>query len=242
MNQQHPAHRFWSYIAECIRLLYWIYFKPNTLADYLQEIHPELKPDINPLAKRAEFSNNPRLHRYAEQVWWLTAVTPLLAMLGVALVYHLFGGELFKSFCRGLFYWLAWLIGLMIAYENNRNPKRWFSEFIWISISTFWIWNTTVRFAPHIIRPLLLTLPFLVNLLSIINQFLHIPLGVLFGIVAGMACGVERTLAFGVVGGVAFGGAGHMAWLLEILRAYFWFPQLRWIAERENSSATHTIQ
>ena len=74
MAKMSQVSQFWAYISECVRLLYWIYFKPYTFANWLRDIHPELKPDNNPFAKRVEFRTNPRLRRYAGQVWWLTVI------------------------------------------------------------------------------------------------------------------------------------------------------------------------
>ncbi|MBP5976876.1 AAA family ATPase, partial [Brasilonema sp. CT11] len=120
MTRQRSASDLWTYIAECTRLLYWSYFKPYTFANWLRDIHPELEPITNPFAKRAEFSTNPRLRRYAGQVWWLTAVTPVVAVLVVAPVYTLVSGELFNWLRSGLL-WLGWLICLMVACGNNKQ-------------------------------------------------------------------------------------------------------------------------
>ncbi|MEA5624357.1 hypothetical protein [Nostoc sp. UHCC 0251] len=89
MSNKSPTSGFWNYVAECVRLLYWIYFKPFTFKSWLRDIHPELKPTDNPFDKRAEFGTNPRLRRYAGQIWWLTAVIPMVAVLLVAPVYTL---------------------------------------------------------------------------------------------------------------------------------------------------------
>jgi hypothetical protein len=96
-------------VAECMRLLYWIYFKPFTFKSWLRDIHPELRPIDNPFDKRAEFLTNPRLRRYAGQVWWLTAVVPMFAVLLVASVYTLISGESFNWFksCVVLVGWFS---------------------------------------------------------------------------------------------------------------------------------------
>ena len=74
-----------TWLKECLQILYWAYFKPFTLKRYLQAIHPELEEDSNPFALRQEFDGNPQLRRYANQVWWLTALTPLLAVVLITL-------------------------------------------------------------------------------------------------------------------------------------------------------------
>lgn len=84
MSNKFSASSFWNYVAECVRLLYWSYFKPFTFRRWLRDINPELKPTDN-INKQAEFYINPRLRRYAGQARWLTAVVPMFAVLLVAL-------------------------------------------------------------------------------------------------------------------------------------------------------------
>ncbi|HLO84718.1 MAG TPA: AAA family ATPase, partial [Nostocaceae cyanobacterium] len=98
-----------TYVAECVRLLYWIYFKPYTFRRWLKDIHPDLKPDTNPFTKKSEFQNNPRLRRYAYQVWCLTALSPLVAALVVAPIYTLVSGETFNWF-NSYLYSSGWFI------------------------------------------------------------------------------------------------------------------------------------
>lgn len=122
MSKKSPAYRFWTYVAECVRLLYWIYFKPYTFASWLRDIHPELTPDSNPFAKRAEFRTNPRLRRYAGQVWWLNAVAPLLAVLLLGLAYTVVSGKPFDWFFSCLFL-LGWLIGSLVVCSENKLKR-----------------------------------------------------------------------------------------------------------------------
>ena len=86
---------FKAYVVECTQLLYQIYFKPYTLRRRLQDIHPDLDITTNPFQFKAEFAENPRLERYAEQTWWLTAVVPVVAILIVAPLYSLFAESSF---------------------------------------------------------------------------------------------------------------------------------------------------
>lgn len=211
MTRQRSTSDLWTYIAECIRLLYWIYFKRYTFANWLQDIHLGLKPDTNPFAKRAKFSTNPRLRRYAGQVWWLTAVVPVVVMLMVALVNALVSSEPFNWLRNGLLFWLGWLIGLMVARGDNQKLRKWFSRFIWISTGVILIWSTTFRFAPQIISSLLQSLPFLVNLLPTLTQFLPVAGGVALSVALGVAFGVAGDVTFGVALGVTLGVAGDVA-------------------------------
>jgi hypothetical protein len=122
MAKMSQASRFWIYVAECVRLLYWTYFKPFTFASWLRDIHPELTPESNPFAKRAEFRTNPRLRCYAGQVWWVNAVAPLLAVLLLGLAYIVVSGKPFDWFFSCLFL-LGWLIGSLVVCSENKLKR-----------------------------------------------------------------------------------------------------------------------
>lgn len=108
MSNRSLTSGFWNYVAECTRLLYWAYFKPFTFERWLRDIHPELKPTNNPFDEQAEFRTNFRLRHYGGQVWWLTALVPMFAVLLVAQVYTLVSGESFNWLLSCIF----WLAGL----------------------------------------------------------------------------------------------------------------------------------
>ena len=73
-----------DYVAECLQILYWAFFKPFSLNRKLREIHPELNAFSNPFEFRNDFAENPRLKRYSNQVWWLSAIAPFLIAAIVA--------------------------------------------------------------------------------------------------------------------------------------------------------------
>ncbi|NER39947.1 MAG: AAA family ATPase [Oscillatoria sp. SIO1A7] len=131
MNRKNTAARFWQYIAECARLLYWSYFKPYTLERWLQEIHPELKRDRNPFALRAEFASNRRLHRYADQVWWLSATLIPLVLLVIGLLFSLVVRETF-DWPRSTLLLLVWFVGLLLARLNVKKLESWSKQALWI--------------------------------------------------------------------------------------------------------------
>ncbi|MGK7878473.1 MAG: AAA family ATPase [Xenococcaceae cyanobacterium] len=200
MTKPTPTSRFWNYIAECVRLLYWIYFKPFTFNDWLRDIHPELTPTDNPFAKRAEFATNRRLRRYAGQVWWLIATVPQLVVLLVAPIYSLTADEPF-NWLRSELFLLGWLIGLLVARIVYLLVGQIFNIIIILSI--FLLLIISINFIP----------PFLNELSS-----------VAFGVALGVAFGVGGGVALGVAGGVALG----VAFILGVLRVYFWLPELLW--------------
>ena len=118
VSKASPAKKLGNYLGECIRILYWAYFKPFTFNKWLGDIHPELDFRTNPFKFQAEFPTNPRLYRYAGQVWWLAATVPLLVTLIVAPIYSLTTGESFDWFSSTLVL-LGWLIGLLLARGDN---------------------------------------------------------------------------------------------------------------------------
>jgi hypothetical protein len=115
-------NKFLTYIGECLRLLYWTYFKPYTFKYWLQDIHPDLRPRDNPFSKKAEFDNNPRLHRYAGQIWWINIVVPIVVTLLFISFNFLTKNQLIYKlnwFSFSLFL-LCFLIGLILARGNNK--------------------------------------------------------------------------------------------------------------------------
>ncbi|MGL5060513.1 MAG: hypothetical protein ACRC62_11090, partial [Microcoleus sp.] len=182
----------WNYLAECLRLLYWIYFKPFTLAEWLREIHPDLKSNTNPFTMRSEFRGNPKLRRYAGQVWWLTVAVPVVAVLIVGIIYSLVVEPF--NWSRSSLFWIGWLLGNLIVRGDNSSLQKWLTLITWIVIS--------------IIVPQ-----------SLKSQFSLVEIGVMlsmgFGVaedVAGAAAfGMAFGMAFGVGFGVGFGVAGGVA-------------------------------
>jgi AAA+ ATPase superfamily predicted ATPase len=115
-------NKFSTYIGECLRLLYWTYFKPYTFKYWLQDIHPGLTPTDNPFSKKVEFDNNPRLHRYAGQIWWLNIAVPIVVDVLFISFNFLTKNKLIYNlnwFSFSLFL-LCFLVGLILARGNNK--------------------------------------------------------------------------------------------------------------------------
>ncbi|MDB9353220.1 AAA family ATPase [Nodularia spumigena CS-588/05] len=200
MSNNSAKSGFWAYVVECGRLLYWIYFKPFTLENWLRDIHPGLKPKDNPFDKQAEFGTNPRLRRYAGQVCWLTAIVPILAVLLVAPVYTLASGESFNWF-RSCTFLAGWFLGRVLDRHGNKNR-------VFITLIAFLI----IFLAPQFLSGVAEGVAF----------------GVTFGVAAGVTFGVTTVVVVGVAEGVAFGVALGVALILGVLRVYFWLPELLW--------------
>ena len=105
----------WNYLAECARLLYWMYFKPYTLEEWLETIHPDLKPTDHPYLKLKKFPNNKHLRRYADQVFWLAVITPALILLVVGVIY--------TAITQDSSYWLFSII-LVICFTISQAIAR----------------------------------------------------------------------------------------------------------------------
>ena len=153
-----------EYIQECLRLLYWIYFKPYTLQKWLQDIHPELIPNTNPFSLSSEFRQNPRLQRYANQACWLTSIVPIITFLIVAPIYSIFTNQLF-SWLNGWLLIFGWIASLLISRGN-----LWYLYVLLITIfSTFlgflFIWQVSFFIPNNLSKDLVQTIlfPFLVH-------------------------------------------------------------------------------
>ncbi|WP_293337124.1 AAA family ATPase [Microcoleus sp. CAWBG58] len=195
-----------NYLAECVRLLYWIYFKPFTLAEWLLEIHPDLKSDTNPFSMRSEFNGNPKLRRYAGQVWWLIVAVPAVAVLLVGIIYSL-AVEPF-NWSRSSLFLMGWFLGNWVAQGNNSNLQKWLTQLLWIVCGIIFLMNIGLRFAPEVTRSILQVIP-LQSLFQ--SQFYVVAMGVAFGVAMGVTFGVAMGVAIGVGGGVALGVAFGMA-------------------------------
>jgi len=247
MAKIRQAGGFWTYVAECVRILYWAYFKPFTFASWLRAIHPELTPTDNPFAKRAEFRTNISLQRYAGQVWWLIAVVPLLAVLVVGSVYTGFSSETF-NWLRSSLLLLVWLISLLLARSNNYNLN-----IVLFLVSGGIILLTVLGVVPDVVLDVIPGMSGLVFgvvwgvawgvvwgvTLGVASGAASGALGVLgvLGVAWGMTRGAVSGLVFSVVWGVVLGVLSSMvsgvlsgvAWTLGVLRVYFWLPELLWM-------------
>lgn len=216
-----------NYINECARLLYWIYFKPYTLKQELQKIHPDLKPDDNPYLKLKQFPDNKPLRRYAGKVFWLTVITPQLAILLVGLIYTAVAQASFNWLMSESFY-AGWIFGQIISrYKYGFLRKN--LQFI-------------------AVVNLILTIALLTKSV-IFNTTIDVVIGVLIGVVTGVTFNASYSIGFfviyfvafdalhsitpaavfPVVIGVASGVVYGIVSLLGVFRVYFWLPELLWV-------------
>lgn len=202
--------RSWAFWRECLQILCWTYFKPYTLQNYVNSLHPQLSAFGNAWVLRAEFADNPRLRRYAEQSWWLTILVPIAAILLVAPIYSTFAAEEFDFLTSGLFI-LGWSIGLFFARGGNKKSSNYFTVLLYIVSGIIFLFTISSNFfsIPEAITQRIASF----NLVQLIIFWLPVAFGVTVGVAGGVA------------GGVAVGVAS----ILGVLRVYFWLPELLWM-------------
>ncbi|MDZ7965933.1 MAG: AAA family ATPase [Nostoc sp. DedSLP03] len=251
MSNKSPTSGFWNYVAECMCLLYWAYFKPFTFKRWLRDINPELKPtdDIN---KQAEFYIDPRLRRYAGQARWLTAVVPMFAVLLVAPVYILISGESFNWFFSCVFL-VGWFIGRVVYPDSNTNRLVIFlvavftiflavqflsgvAALVMVSVAVGVMFGVVGSVVFGVATSVMIGVAAGMAPDVALGMAQNVALGVAFGVAAGVVFGVVQNLprvAFAVPIGLgsvsAFGVAGSVAFILGVFRVYFWLPELLWI-------------
>ncbi|MEQ9369048.1 MAG: ATP-binding protein [Coleofasciculus chthonoplastes F3-SA18-01] len=206
MTQTPAMTKFRRYCLDCLQILYWAYLKPFTFERWLGEIHPELTPRSNPFLMQAEFRRYPRLRRYADQVWWLTVLVPLLIALFVAPIYSFSAGEPFY-WQRSSLFLVGWLMGLVVARGGNEGLGEWFTRFFWISVGINLAGNVLSRLAPEMME----ALPILNLFLSNWFQLVLLEGVVVRGMVRGVAFNVAGCVAFSVAFGVALSVALNVA-------------------------------
>ncbi|NER51029.1 MAG: hypothetical protein F6J92_31050 [Symploca sp. SIO1A3] len=173
----------------------------------LQEIHPDLELDTNPFTLKDEFPGNPALKCYADQVWWLTVVTPVITTIFIALLVSRFNYEGFNWLRSGLFF-TGWILGLFLSTLNSKSLIRYAWWFLLPVIVATLFWNAGIT--PKLLADYgsydLIAVTYL--FLSLFEPFIR-PFA--FGVAVGVAVGVAFGVAVGVAAGVTFGvgvGAG----------------------------------
>ena len=213
-----------DYILECLQILYWAFFKPFSLTQKLRDIHPDLSAFSNPFEFRQNFATNPKLKRYANQVWLLSAIAPLLITAIVAPLYTLLSRETFDWIDPGLFFLGCW-IGLFFARGDNQVFSKWALRFMYIVTAIGLAFALSRNFAPQLIQPIIEAFQNQPSYSTIFNILGLVAFGVAVGVAVGVAGGVAFGVAVGVAGGVAFA----ISYFLGLFRIYFWLPQVVWM-------------
>ncbi len=215
MTQPISKTKLWSYLAECFRIIYWAYFKPYTFAKWLQDIHPKLKAIDNPFTIKAEFNSNPRLRRYAQQVWWITAIVPALVILLAELIYT-FSQELkLSTLPNSSLFVVGWWTGLWLARGKNKKLEKLFEWSFWICFFLAFIWMLFgVNFSSYLLK---------------LQQPGYFALGVWLGVAWGVSLGIGWGVAWGIAWIIFLGlfslGSSNVA--LVVAGTFLW--RVAWV-------------
>ncbi|NEP63285.1 MAG: ATP-binding protein [Symploca sp. SIO2G7] len=207
------ADSIWQNIRESGQLLYWIYFKPFTLRQKLQGIHPDLGLNTSLFTLKAEFPPNPALKRYADQVYWLTVVTPIIITIFITPLISIFNDGEFNWLLSG-FFLTGWILGLSLSTLNS----QWLIRCAWwfivnVMVGTFFLNAGIIKpLAEYDNHDLIAITRFFISLLfTSLGVFSGVTGGIAVGVALGVAGGVAGGVAFGVSFGVALGVAGGVA-------------------------------
>ncbi|MGB0387124.1 MAG: hypothetical protein ACPGWR_20090 [Ardenticatenaceae bacterium] len=232
MNQSSRIPIILISLVECVRLLYWTYFKPFSLAQWLENIHPKLKQTSNPFAKPDGFVVNLSLQRYyAKQVLSLNLLLPLLVILLVPPLYSMVTGTPFDWLINAPFLanWamLLWIGGLLGCILSGLAFGMAFGITFGMAFGMALAMVAGVEFTLE--SGVLLGALFGLAFGLACGQIFDIPNGVALGMPISMIGGIITTIAANVEFGLAFGLASSIAWILAILRLYFWLPEFLWM-------------
>lgn len=182
MTKNISISNFLNYLNESANILYNSYFKPYSFQNKLNEIHPELKPTDNPFKYQTDFPNNPPLKKYAEQVWWITAVVPLLVVLPIGLLIQITVGSF--NWILSLLFFVGWWIGLGLARSDNKKLEKWFKGIFVVVLGILII-------AQYLVPPEVQVIGW--------GTALGVAWGVAWGIGWGMILGIALILLLGIV-------------------------------------------
>ena len=199
----------WNYILECVRLLYWIYFKPYTLKRWLQNIHPDLKPDDNPYIKLKQFPHNKSLRRYADQVFFLTAITPQLAILLVGFVYTAITQEHFAWYTSEIFL-MGWIIGQIIFRLIYRffDKKLYFLCLIALGMLIL----VAIQFLNNVVSGIALAVTLSILSSAAWGVISSVALGITSSVILCLLLSVDWSIAWIIGWSVAWGIALSVVW------------------------------
>ncbi|MDJ0775470.1 MAG: DUF456 domain-containing protein [Mastigocoleus sp. MO_167.B18] len=182
MNQNILISNLQTHLSECASILYRSYFQPYSFQNWLIQIHPQLKPTDNPFKYQIDFANNPPLKKYAEQVWWITAIVPILVVLVIGFFIQL----AFDNFnwILSLLFFIGWWMGLALARTDNKRLETWFKG--------LFVFVLAMLILAHYLVP---------SQVQVIGwgTALGVAWGVAWGIGWGMILGIALILVLGII-------------------------------------------
>lgn len=166
-----------KFVSDCVRLLYWVFFKPTALRAHINQIAPGyeerlLKAD-RALGSRAsvslrELHENPALRTFAVEALSVILIAPFALYSVTGLTITAFGGDF--NWQRG---WSG--VGLWIVYSLMNGLALGMVAGLAVGVA--------------------------------VSVALGLTLGVAFGLVASIASSVANGIAGGVIISIAFGAA-----------------------------------
>lgn len=233
MMQSIRKPKFFTHLVECMRLLYWVYFKPLTFTRWLQQIDPQLKPTSNPFAKSDGTIINLRLQRYyAKQVLFISLFLPFLTLFLLPPLYTTLTGNAFNWGMNGLFLingvmllWIGGLLGsIMAGIAFGLAFSLTFGLGFGIALAT--VAGVTFNLESGVLFGALFGLAFG---MACAPRF-DIPNGVALALPVSMISGMVSSIFITLEFGLAFALASSIMWIGAVLRLYFWLPQMLWMS------------
>ncbi len=231
-------------MLECAHLLHIIYFKPYTFRRWLYKLDPEIDMTNDPFDPRfrSRWAQNPRLRRYAWQIWWLTLCGPGIITASVGIVLDV---------ATRSFYWnwvslaiIAWGIGLLLkaAVAATRRTRVLLGIATLIALTTAIINIMTTREEP-VSTDMIIETSIVSGIVwgtlggvmwgvaygMLVGGALSIVMGVLFGGMLGMPLmWVVHGIEIGVLTGTVLSMAFALASVAGVWRVPFWLPESIW--------------
>ncbi len=206
-----------DYILECFKLVYWVFFKKNTLIEWLQTIDPRLKLNPSPLRTSPlryikDLRQNPKLKRYVIQTVVLSTIAPaifaIVSTLAFGSIYIATTGKPF-DFVEGVTYGVV--IGMAVGVVGGVIGG------VVLGVSLGVAYGVAYGVVVGVVGGVVFGV--------VGDVALGVVLGIVFGVVFDVAGGVVYGLVFSLTNGVAFA----IAYFLGLFRVYFWLPQVLWM-------------
>jgi len=220
-----------SFLLEALRLLYWIYFKPLTLRQYVHSLEPDLPEGYSLWQARGRLRHNPRLRRLLLHALFLVVILPWPA---AALAGRLTGDEVnwfavafivAVGVAVGVAFGVAYGVAVGVAFGITGGVAFGVVVVVAPSVAV----SVAVGVAPGVAGGVAVGVA--VGVAYVIT--VGVAFGVAVGVVGVVVLGVVVGVVVGVVAGVAYGGAfgvgGGVALVVGYLRLYLYPLELLWL-------------
>jgi len=219
-----PLLPFWK---ECLRVLYWVFFKPLTLRRYVNSLEPDLPKNYSLWQARRKLCSNRKLQGLLWATLFDTLILPwILALLIVPVEARITGSPIdWTRVAVGVAFGVV--IGVVLGVMFGVVADMAFGV-VWgvaWDIGFAVVFGVAVGVTSGVGRGVAFDVA--------IGTAFGIAFGITIGVAIGVAIGVELNMVFGVVLGVvigvAFGWAAGVASIIYCLRIFLYLPELLWI-------------